>query len=67
MNSRITISDLLQAKRDGRAIAVVSCYDYTTARQVGQAGVDMIIVGDSARLMFGFDSTLPATMDIWSH
>ena len=65
MNSRITILDLLQAKRDGRAIAVVSCYDYTTARQVGQAGVDMIIVGDSAaQLMFGFDSTLPATMDI---
>ncbi len=65
MNGRITISDLLQAKRDGHAIAVVSCYDYTTARQVGQAGVDMIIVGDSAaQLMFGFDSTLPATMDI---
>jgi 3-methyl-2-oxobutanoate hydroxymethyltransferase len=65
MNGRITISDLLQAKRDGRAIAAVSCYDYTTARQVGQVGVDMIIVGDSAaQLMFGFDSTLPVTMDI---
>ncbi len=65
MNGRITISDLLQAKRDGRAIAAVSCYDYTTACQVGQVGVDMIIVGDSAaQLMFGFDSTLPVTMDI---
>lgn len=65
MNGRITISDLLQAKRDGRAIVAVSCYDYTTARQVGQAGVDMILVGDSAaQLMFGFDSTLPVTMDI---
>lgn len=65
MNGRITISDLLQAKREGRAIAAVSCYDYATARQVGQADVDMIIVGDSAaQLMFGFDSTLPATMDI---
>ncbi|MDI6450152.1 3-methyl-2-oxobutanoate hydroxymethyltransferase [Anaerobaca lacustris] len=65
MNGRITISDLLQAKRDGRAIAAVSCYDYTTARQVSQTGAEMIIVGDSAaQLMFGFDSTLPATMDI---
>ncbi len=65
MNGRITISDLLQAKREGRPIAAVSCYDYTTACQVGQAGVDMIIVGDSAaQLMFGFDSTLPVTMDI---
>lgn len=65
MNGQITISDLLQAKHDGRAIAAVSCYDYTTACQVSQAGAEMIIVGDSAaQLMFGFDSTLPATMDI---
>lgn len=65
MTGRITISDLVQAKRDGRTIVAVSCYDYTTARQVSEAGVDMIIVGDSAaQLMFGFDSTLPATMDI---
>ncbi len=65
MNGRITISDLLEAKRDGRTIAAVSCYDYTTARQVSQAGADMIIVGDSAaQLVFGFDSTLPATMEI---
>jgi 3-methyl-2-oxobutanoate hydroxymethyltransferase len=64
MNGRITIADLLTAKQERRPIAAVSCYDYTTARLVAQAPVDMILVGDSAaQLMLGFDSTLPATMD----
>ena len=65
MNSRITISDLVKAKREGRALTAVSCYDYTTARLVAQAEVDVILVGDSAaQLMLGYDSTLPATMDL---
>jgi 3-methyl-2-oxobutanoate hydroxymethyltransferase len=64
MNGRITIADLLMAKQERRLIAAVSCYDYTTARLVSQARVEMILVGDSAaQLMLGFDSTLPATMD----
>ena len=64
MNGRITIADLLTAKQERRPIAAVSCYDYTTARLVSQAPVEMILVGDSAaQLMLGFDSTLPATMD----
>jgi len=65
MNGRITISDLLKAKRDGRVLAAISCYDYTTARLASQSNVDIILVGDSAaQLMLGFDSTLPATMDL---
>ncbi|MCL5278834.1 MAG: 3-methyl-2-oxobutanoate hydroxymethyltransferase [Planctomycetes bacterium] len=64
MNGRTTIADLLTAKQERRPIAAVSCYDYTTARLVAQAPVDMILVGDSAaQLLLGFDSTLPATMD----
>ncbi|MBE0537647.1 MAG: 3-methyl-2-oxobutanoate hydroxymethyltransferase [Phycisphaerae bacterium] len=64
MTRRITISDLIEAKRQARKIAAVSCYDYTTARRVAQAGVQMILVGDSAaQVMLGHDSTLPATMD----
>jgi 3-methyl-2-oxobutanoate hydroxymethyltransferase len=64
MDTRITIADLAAAKSAGRRIVAVSCYDYTTARLVAQAGVDMILVGDSAaQVMLGFDSTLPATMD----
>ncbi|MEE9369958.1 MAG: 3-methyl-2-oxobutanoate hydroxymethyltransferase [Sedimentisphaerales bacterium] len=64
MDDKITIADLLAAKRQGQKIVAVSCYDYTTARLVSQTGVQMILVGDSAaQLMLGFDSTLPATMD----
>jgi len=64
MNTKITIADLVTAKRQGNKIAAVSCYDYTTAKLVSQTEVQMILVGDSAaQLMLGFDSTLPATMD----
>ena len=64
MDNRITITDLLQARQERRRVVAVSCYDYTTARIVSQAPVEIILVGDSAaQLMLGFDSTLPATMD----
>ena len=64
MDNRITITDLLKAKQERRPVVAVSCYDYTTARLVSQAPVDIILVGDSAaQLMLGFNSTLPATMD----
>jgi 3-methyl-2-oxobutanoate hydroxymethyltransferase len=64
MSSRLTISDLVAARRQGRKIVAVSCYDYTTARLVARAGVQMIVVGDSAaQVMLGHDSTLAATMD----
>lgn len=61
---RITICDLLAYKRSGRKFAAVSCYDYTTARLVAAADVEMILVGDSAaQVLLGYDSTLPVTMD----
>lgn len=64
MNTRVTISELYQAKQQNRKIAAVSCYDYTTARLVAETPIQMILVGDSAaQLMLGHDSTLPATMD----
>lgn len=64
MSGKVTIADLLEAKRQGRKVAAVSCYDYTTARLVAQTGVEMILVGDSAaQIILGHDSTLPATMD----
>jgi 3-methyl-2-oxobutanoate hydroxymethyltransferase len=64
MNTKITIADLLAAKRENRKIAAVSCYDYTTAKLISGTDVQMILVGDSAaQVVLGFDSTLPATMD----
>ncbi len=64
MDKKITISDLMAAKKAGRKIAAVSCYDYTTAKLVEAAGVEMILVGDSAaQVILGHDTTLPVTMD----
>jgi len=64
MPDKITIADLYEAKRRGRKIAAVSCYDYTTARLAAQSNIEMILVGDSAaQVILGHDSTLPATMD----
>ena len=64
MDTKITIADLLAAKRQNRKIIAVSCYDYTTAKLVSQTDVQMILAGDSAcQVVLGFDSTLPATMD----
>jgi len=64
MEGKITIAQLMEAKRRGQKIAAVSCYDYTTARLISQADVEMILVGDSAaQVILGLDSTLPATMD----
>jgi len=64
METKITIAELVKAKRENRKIAAVSCYDYTTARLLSQTDIEMVLVGDSAaQVMLGFDSTLPATMD----
>jgi 3-methyl-2-oxobutanoate hydroxymethyltransferase len=64
MNTKITISELFQAKRQNRKIAAISCYDYNTANLISQTNVQMILVGDSAaQAVLGFDTTLPATMD----
>ncbi|MFA6185722.1 MAG: 3-methyl-2-oxobutanoate hydroxymethyltransferase [Phycisphaerae bacterium] len=61
---KITVSTLCRAKTEGRKFSVVSCYDFTSAKLAVSAGVDVLLVGDSAaQFMLGFDSTLPATMD----
>jgi len=64
VKNRITIADLITAKRQGRRIAAVSCYDYITASLVAQTDIEVILVGDSAgQVVLGFDSTLPVKMD----
>lgn len=64
MEDKITIYDLMMSKQGNNKISAVSCYDYTTAKLVAQADIDMILVGDSAaQIILGHDSTLPVTMD----
>jgi len=59
-----TLPILFKKVADGVPITWLTCYDYPTAYLQEQAGVDMILVGDSlAMTMLGYDSTLPATMD----
>jgi 3-methyl-2-oxobutanoate hydroxymethyltransferase len=62
--TRITTRVLQDMKRTGKKIAVLTAYDFTTASIVDKAGIDVILVGDSAsNVMAGFDSTLPITLD----
>jgi 3-methyl-2-oxobutanoate hydroxymethyltransferase len=61
---RVSVLDLAGAKRDRRPIAMVTAYDWPTARLVDEAGVDCVLVGDSvAMVVAGRDSTIPATLD----
>ena len=61
---RMTLPGLYKKVADGQPITWLTCYDYPTASMQDQAGVDMILVGDSLGMtMLGFDSTLPVTMD----
>lgn len=60
-----TVLDFGRAKAEGRAISMVTCYDYTSARMVSASAIDCILVGDSvAMTMHGHDSTLGATPEL---
>jgi 3-methyl-2-oxobutanoate hydroxymethyltransferase len=61
---RMTLPALFEKATEGTPITWLTCYDYPTAFLQDQAGVDMILVGDSLGMtMLGFDSTLPVTME----
>jgi len=61
---KITLPYLFNKVADGEPITWLTCYDYPTAHLQEQAGIEMILVGDSLGMtMLGYDSTLPVTMD----
>jgi 3-methyl-2-oxobutanoate hydroxymethyltransferase len=61
---KITLPQLFKKVADQEPITWLTCYDYPTAYLQEQAGVEMILVGDSLGMtMLGYDSTLPVTMD----
>lgn len=61
---RVTTHILSEMKLKGEKIAMLTAYDYSMARLVDQAGVDVILVGDSAsNVMAGHETTLPITLD----
>ncbi len=63
-NRIITTQRLLEMKSKGEKIAMLTAYDFTSARIVDEAGIDIILVGDSAaNVMAGHETTLPITLD----
>jgi 3-methyl-2-oxobutanoate hydroxymethyltransferase len=61
---KTTILDIYKKKTEGKKITMLTAYDYPTAQIVDQAGIDMILVGDSLGMVVqGVSSTLPVTMD----
>ena len=65
---RTTIREIAALKRRGKRIAMITAYDYTSARIVENAGVDIILVGDSlGQVVLGYDSTVPVTMEDMLH
>ena len=65
---RVTIRDLKEMKSRGEKIAVITAYDYPSAKAVEEAGIPVVLVGDSlGQVMLGYDSTVPVTMDEMVH
>lgn len=61
---RVTTHQLQMMKNRGEKIAMLTAYDYSMARVLDQAGIDVILVGDSAsNVMAGHETTLPITLD----
>ena len=65
---RVTINDIREMKQNGEKIAVLTAYDYPTAKIIDKCNVPIILVGDSlGMVVLGFENTLPVTMDIMIH
>jgi 3-methyl-2-oxobutanoate hydroxymethyltransferase len=61
---KISLPQLRDLKREGRPIVMITAYDHPSGRIVDRAGVDLVLVGDSAaNVVLGHASTVPATMD----
>jgi 3-methyl-2-oxobutanoate hydroxymethyltransferase len=61
---KVTVPEILRRKRDGRKIAMLTAYDHPFARILDEAGVDVLLVGDTLGMVVqGLDTTLPVTVD----
>ena len=65
---RVTSGSLLQKKLARQPISAITAYDYPSARLVDEAGIDMVLVGDSlGMVVLGYENTLPVTLDEMLH
>jgi 3-methyl-2-oxobutanoate hydroxymethyltransferase len=61
---RVTTNTLVEMKHNGEKISMLTAYDFTLAKIIDGAGIDVILVGDSAsNVMAGYETTLPITLD----
>jgi 3-methyl-2-oxobutanoate hydroxymethyltransferase len=66
--AKVTMPALAEMKRQGKPISSLTAYDYATSRLVDEAGIDMILVGDSlAMVVLGHENTLSVTVDEMLH
>jgi len=65
---RVTINDIREMKQNGEKIAVLTAYDYSTAKIIDKCNIPIILVGDSlGMVVLGYENALPVTMDIMIH
>ncbi len=66
--TKVTMPALSEMKRQGKPICALTAYDYATSRLVDEAGIDLVLVGDSlAMVVLGHDNTLAVTVDEMLH
>ena len=66
--SKVGILDILQAKKESRKLIMVTAYDYPFGLMADEAGVDMVLVGDSlGMVVLGLDSTVQVTLEMMIH
>src|SRR2546426_2876384 len=64
----VRVPDLRSMKEKGEKIAMLTAYDFTMARLLDRAGIDVILVGDSlGMVVLGYETTLPVTLDMMIH
>lgn len=65
---KVTITNIQEKKLRHEPITCLTAYDYPTARLIDEAGIDMVLVGDSlAQVVLGYENTLPVTMEEMLH
>jgi len=65
---RITINQIKDMKQKGEKIAMLTAYDYSTAKIIDEVGIPLILVGDSlGMVVLGYESTIPVTMEEMLH
>src|SRR3972149_7492717 len=65
---RVTINQVREMKQKGEKIVMLTAYDYSTAKIVDEAGIPLILVGDSlGMVVLGYETPIPVTMDVMIH